>query len=441
MIESVINIFRVPELKKRVLFTLMVLGVYCLCSMVPMPGADQSRLAAFADEGSALGQFFGIASMLSGGMFSQCTIIALGIMPYISASIIFQLLSSTVPALERLAKEGESGRRKINEYTRYATVPLCLVQAGMYIRLMMGQGILPGRASAWAMGLVTLTAGTIFLMWLGEQVDEFGIGNGASILITAGIVRRAPQAVYWLIGEFDPRLTAGGGQVGIGKMALLIAGFVAVVLGVVLITQGQRRIPIQQAKHMRGRRVYGGQRHYLPLKVNQAGVMPVIFASALLIFPAQIFRWLQGNFAGSGPLAFLNGMFRMGSFFYTVLFVALIYFFAFFWTAIQFNPKEMSSNLRDYGSFIPGLRPGRRTADYLERVMVRITLAGATFLSLIAVLPTIVSQSFKIPWVVASFFGGTGLLIVVSVLLDVVQKVESHLLMRHYEGFMRSRHR
>ena len=351
------------------------------------------------------------------------------------------MLSSTVPSLERLAKEGETGRRKINEYTRYATVPLCLVQAAMYIRLMVGRGILPGTASAWTMGMVTLTTGTIFLMWLGEQVDEFGIGNGASILITAGIMRRAPQAVYWLLAEFDPRLTAPTGKVGVVKMVFLAVGFVVVVLGVVLITMAQRRIPIQQAKHMRGRRVYGGQRHYLPLRVNQAGVMPVIFASALLMFPMQIFRWLAGSFTDVGPLQVLNRMFQMGSFFYTLLYVALIYFFAFFWTAIQFNPREMSNNLRDYGSFIPGLRPGRRTADYLERVMVRITLAGATFLSVIAVLPTVMMQSLDIPWAVASFFGGTGLLIVVSVMLDVVQKIESHLLMRHYEGFMRSRHR
>jgi len=440
VIDTFANIFRVPELRKRVSFTLMVLAVYCLCSLVTLPGVNQARLPQLTAGGGALGNFFGMASMLSGGQFTKCTIIALGIMPYISASIIFQLLSSTIPALERLAKEGESGRRKINEYTRYATVPLCLVQATMYLKFMMnpGAGILANTAGNWVMGLVCLTGGTIFLMWLGEQVDEFGIGNGASILITAGILRRAPAAWMYLIENFDARLTSSSDGIGITKMLMLLGGFIVVVGGVILIYQGQRRIPIQQAKHMRGRRVYGGQRHYLPLRVNQAGVMPVIFASALLIFPAWFFGWLAGNFPGNGALAFLKNMFQSGSFFYTLLYVVMIFFFAFFWVAIQFNPKEMSNNLRDYGSFIPGHRPGRRTADYLERVMVRVTLAGAAFLALIAVLPQIIAQSFGIPWFVASFFGGTGLLIVVSVMLDVVQKIESHLLMRHYEGFMRS---
>jgi preprotein translocase subunit SecY len=439
VIETLINIFRVPELKKRVLFTLGVLAVYCVCSLITLPGIDQGRLQILQqDTSSGIGQFFGIASMLSAGQFSQCTIIALGIMPYISASIIFQLLSSTVPALERLAKEGESGRRKINEYTRYATVPLCLVQAAMYIRFMTGQQIMPNTTGAWVEGLIVFTTGTIFLMWLGEQIDEYGIGNGASILITAGIVDRVPAGIQFLAESFDPRLTAGGGKIGIGTLVVLAVGFVAVILGVVLIYQGQRRIPIQQAKHMRGRRVYGGQRQYLPLRVNQASVMPVIFASSLLIFPSWTFRYLGDTFSSSGPLGVFKRMFESGAFVYNLLYVAMIFFFAFFWTAIQFNPKEMANNLRDYGSFIPGMRPGRRTADYLERVMIRITLAGAAFLALIAVLPQVVMVNFHVPWVVASFFGGTGLLIVVSVLLDVVQKVESHLLMRHYEGFMRS---
>ena len=438
MIESLVNIFRVPELKKRVLFTMGVLGVYSVCSLIPLPGIDQTALGIMNRPKNPIGDLFGMASMLSAGQFSQCTIIALGIMPYISASIIFQLLSSTVPALERLAKEGETGRRKINEYTRYATIPLCIVQGAMYIRFMISQGIIRSSPGMWVEGLVVFTAGAVFLMWLGEQIDEYGIGNGASILITAGIVDRVPAAFEFIFSNFDPRLTAGGDKVGIGKLVILAAGFVLVVLGVVLIYQGQRRIPIQQAKHMRGRRVYGGQRQYLPLRVNQASVMPVIFASSLLIFPSWIFGYLDRQAGGAGVIHAIYSMFLPGAFIYTVLYVAMIFFFAFFWTAIQFNPKEMANNLRDYGSFIPGMRPGRRTADYLERVMIRITLAGAAFLSVIAVLPQVVMQQFNTPWVVASFFGGTGLLIVVSVLLDVVQKVESHLLMRHYEGFMRS---
>jgi preprotein translocase subunit SecY len=297
-----------------------------------------------------------------------------------------------------------------------------------------------GTLMVWAMGLLGLTTGTVFLMWLGEQIDEYGIGNGISLIIMAGILTRMPAAVIQVIKSSD--LSIGGGAVGQGmgpaKILFLIIAFVFVVAGAILITQGQRRIPIQQAKQTRGRRVYGGQRQYLPLRVNHGGVMPIIFASSLLIFPSIIFDYLASLSWGRSVWAFLQDAFRRGNYIYEVLYILMIYFFAYFWTTVQFQPKEMANNLRDYGSFIPGLRPGRRTAEYLETVMTRITYVGAGFLAIIAVIPDVVASALKIPFTISAFLGGTGLLIVVSVTLDLVQRIEANLIMRNYGGFLGS---
>ena len=393
---------------------------------------------------------FDQVAMFSASSLKQATIFGLGIMPYISASIIFQLLGSVYPPLEKLQKEGESGRKKINEYTRYATVVLCLGQSWMYMKYLIGSnlvyeqflvgGTLP---ISWVFaGVLTMTAGTVFLMWLGEQIDEYGIGNGISLLIMAGILARMPFAIYddlvKPIRQNGLELGGGGrGSVGVETILLLILLFVAVVFGVVLITQGQRRIPTQSAKHVRGRRVYGGTRQYLPLRVNQAGVMPIIFASSLLLFPQMIFQWLANMYPGWLPIS--QAFQRGDSWTYNMLYILLIYFFCYFWTAISFNPKDMSDNLKDYGTFIPGYRPGRRTADYLEKVMVRITYVGAGFLAVVAIAPTLVATFAGVHTGyagVASFYGGTSLLIAVSVAFDVVQKIDSHLVMRNYKGLL-----
>ncbi|MGH7214478.1 MAG: preprotein translocase subunit SecY, partial [Tepidisphaeraceae bacterium] len=382
-------------------------------------------------------------SLFSGGNLSQSTIFGLGIMPYISASIIFQLLATVVPALEKLQKEGETGRKKIQEWTRYATVPLCIIQAVFWISYMHStEPKLVDRdwangAAFWLTGITALTAGSIFLMWLGEQIDEYGLGNGVSLIILAGIVARMPQAILMLIDQTNFSANPDAAKpIGLGQVIFLIFSFVFIVATSILITQAQRRIPIQQAKHTRGRRVYGGQRQYLPLRVNHGGVMPIIFAQSLMLFPGVLLGWLAGIFPGSNFLGFLNGEFAGGGYLYIITELAMIYFFAYFWTTVQFQPKEMANQLRDYGSFIPGLRPGKRTADYLEKVMMRITYVGAAFLCLVAVVPTAVNTWLGIPFQITAFLGGTGLLIVVSVALDMVQRIEANLLMRNYGGFL-----
>jgi preprotein translocase subunit SecY len=363
-------------------------------------------------------------------------------MPYISASIIFQLLGSVWGPLEKLQKEGESGRKKINEYTRYATVVICLFQSWLYVRgILVSQHLIaarflenpsdPGSISfGWiVVSVMTMTAGTVFLMWLGEQIDEFGIGNGISLLIMAGILSRMPAAGKTMLSQVTLELGGGSGKKGIEVVLVLILLFIGIVAGVVFMTQGQRRIPTQSAKAVRGRKVYGGSRQYLPLRVNQAGVMPIIFASSLLLFPQMLFKY-----AGWDTLS--SVFTRYNSLVYNVLYVVLIYFFCYFWTAITFNPKDMADNLKNFGTFIPGYRPGRRTADHLERIMVRITYVGAGFLAIVAITPTIISNVMGVDPNVASFFGGTGLLIVVSVAFDLVQKIDSHLVMRNYRGLL-----
>ncbi len=436
MFRTFLNIFKIPELRNKVLFTIGMLVIYRIGFYVPVPGVNQTKMSSSTGLGD-LGEYF---AMFTGGDLSQSTIFGLGIMPYISASIIFQLLVTVVPALEKLKNEGEVGRKKIQEYTRYATVGLCLIQGVIWMRYLHTNQFIyaPFRGSLtyWMMGLLALTCGTIFLMWIGEQVDKYGIGNGVSLIIMAGIVARMPSAVIWVWNNADFRVAGGGSDaMGPSKILFVIVAFIGVVAGSILITQGQRRIPIQQAKQTRGRRVYGGQRQYLPLRVNHGGVMPIIFASSLLIFPSMLFRQLAGVFRG-GPWAFLANSFGTGAYLYVVTYIAMVFFFAYFWTTVQFQPKEMANNLRDYGSFIPGLRPGKRTADYLERVMGRITYVGAAFLALIAIIPTVIAVWLKIPFIVSAFLGGTGLLIVVSVALDVVQRIEANLIMRNYKGFL-----
>jgi preprotein translocase subunit SecY len=446
MWEKLRVVFTIPELRKKIFFTLGLLAVYRVGWQIPLPVVDQLKIAQFFGESNqGLGQIFQQVAVFSAASMNQITIFGLGIMPYISASIIFQLLGSVWGPLERLQKEGESGRKKINEYTRYATVVLCLGQSWAYLGYMVSRGLVKSEflngdsmALGWQLVTVmTMTAGTIFLMWLGEQIDEFGIGNGISLIIMAGILANMPGAIYQLGEISTPELGTGSGKLGLEVLLLLVVLFFAVVAGVVFITLGQRRIPTQSAKHVRGRRVYGGMRQYLPLRVNQAGVMPIIFASSLLMFPSLLFSSLSNIFRDTPIWAELADAFTRGtSFIYNVLYVVLIYFFCYFWTAITFNPKDMAENLKSFGTFIPGYRPGKRTADYLEKVMVRITYVGAGFLALVAITPTIITGIFSVPFGVAQFFGGTGLLIAVSVAFDLVQKIDSHLVMRNYPGLL-----
>ena len=443
MWEKLRVVFAIPELRRKILLTLLLLAIYRVGWQIPLPIIDQQQMTAFHQDKTGIKPLLDKVALFSASQLSNATIFGLGIMPYISASIIFQLLASVWPPLERLQKEGESGRKKINEYTRYATLFLCLGQSWFYVsQLLVGQHLVQQQflnASghllfSWhVMAVLIMTCGTIFLMWLGEQIDEFGIGNGISLLIMAGILANMPGAGAQLLKQTNFALGGGPGKLGVEHLLVLIVLFVAVVFGVVFITLGQRRIPTQSAKHVRGRRVYGGTRQYLPLKVNQAGVMPIIFASSLLLFPGMLFSQL-GNF---GPFfRLMNDIFSSHGFIYTILYVSLIYFFCYFWTAISFNPKDMSENLKNFGTFIPGYRPGKRTADYLEKVMVRITYVGAAFLALVAIIPTLVSTSMNVDPTVAGFYGGTGLLIAVSVAFDLVQKIDSHLVMRNYRGLL-----
>ncbi len=460
--EQLFVIFKIPELRKKIIITLLFIAVYRIGYYVPLPMIDQTKMAEKMSQAQtgALGQVLGFVSLFSGGNLSQACIFSMGIMPYISASIIIQLLSSGVmPSLERLRKEGESGRKKLNELTRYLTVPICMIQAIMIVQSVMrrdtsgeaGMGLgvagYDENFNLWWFGgaaVITMTAGTVFLMWLGEQIDEYGIGNGISLIIMAGIVARLPDATNMLLmdsttGKLKSTIfTLGGatGEISFEKLLVLGCLFLAVVVGVIAMTKAQRRIPTQSAKHVRGRRVYGGTRQFLPMKVNAAGVMPVIFASTLLILPYFLFSIID-NMSG-GQVSWAHSLAQLfqnhRSWFYNIMYVAMIYVFTYFWVAITFNPKEIADNLKDHGSFIPGYRPGKKTADHLERVLMRITFVGAAFLAIIAIIPNVISSELEIPPQVASFYGGTGLLIVISVALDLVQKINSHLVMRNYPG-------
>ncbi len=449
MIGSVINVFRIPELRTKILFTVAILVVFRLGAYVPIPGTSAEYLGqiagadAFGDGGEGSGGglqgYLSFIARITGGSYEPF-LFSLGIMPYISASIILQLLTQAIPSLEKLAKEGEAGRRKITEYTRYLTVALCLVQATIIAKTGAFPGGWRGDVSPvlyYFVCATAMTAGTVFLMWLGELVDEFGIGNGISLIIMAGIVDRLPAVALYLGQNATLEFMSfrGTAKVGIETVFVMVLMFIGVIIGVVAMTQAQRRIPIQQAKHTRGRRVYGGQRQYLPLRINQAGVIPVIFASSLLMLPMYLFQWIARTWQNDVTME-LASAFGYGQIPYLLVYVGLIYLFCYFWTSIQFRPSEMADNLRNYGSFIPGRRPGPSTATYLERVMNRITFVGAGFLAIVAILPLVISQVTNVPMLLTGFMGGTGLLIIVSVALDLVQRIESHLIMRHYEGFL-----
>lgn len=440
MFDSLSNIFKIPDLKKKVLVTLGLIAVYRVGAFVPTPGIDGAKLAIFFENMSRAqgGTLFGIMNMFSGGAMKRLTIFALGIMPYISASIILQLLTTVIPALERLARQGDEGRKKITQYTRYGTVVLALVQS-FFIALWLEnparfQGMQIVQFPGWGfriLTMITLTTGTAFIMWLGEQIQEKGIGNGISLIITAGILSRMPTAVFQLIALASPGAT-GQAQIDPFKLVFLAVMFVAVIVAVVIITQGQRKIPIQYAKRVVGRKIYGGQSTYIPLRVNQSGVIPIIFAQSIILFPATI-----AGFVPNRALQSVAASLQMGRPAYYVVYSLLILFFCYFYAAITFNPIDMANNMKKFGGFIPGIRPGKPTAEYLDFVMTRITLPGAVFLTIIAVLPSVINSQLGIPFLVSSFFGGTGLLIIVGVMLDTMRQIESHMLMRHYEGFMK----
>ncbi len=439
MLRALGNIFKVPELKRKVLYTLFIIAVYRLGAHVPTPGVDGNALNQFFQRiaGTAGGNLFGIMSLFSGRALQKATVFALGIMPYISSSIILQLLTVVVPQLEKMAKEGgEEGRRQLIQYTRYGTLILALIQT-FFISLWLenpnafqGTVIVPNPGWSFRlMTILTLTTGTVFIMWLGEQIDEHGIGNGMSILITTGIIDNIPTAFI------QTSSLVRFGQLAYWKLGLMLVLFIFTVVGVILIIQGQRKIPVQYAKQIRGHRVYGGQSTYLPLKVNQAGVIPIIFAQSVILFPATI----AGFFHSKGPVHSIATWLSPGSVLYTSIEAFLIIFFTFFYTAITFNPIDVANNLQKYGGFVPGIRPGKNTAEHLDFLMTRIAFSGAVFLALIAVFPSIINSPkvLNIPFLVASFFGGTGLLIIVGVVLDTMKQIESQLLMRHYEGFIK----
>jgi preprotein translocase subunit SecY len=433
VLQNLQNVTKVPELKRRLLVTFGLLAAYRLGAHVPTPGVDAAALAKFFDQ--MQNTLLGLVDLFSGGNLRSLTIFALGIMPYISASIILQLLTVVMPALERLAKEGEAGRKKITQYTRYGTIGLSAFQS-MFIAIGLESMNDPNGAAlvphpGWGFRLLTmltLTAGTSLIMWIGEQISEKGIGNGISLIIFAGIVVRMPSALegtYQLLrtGEMKPIVI-------IGILVLMLA----VTAAVIIMQEGQRKIPVQYAKRVVGRRVYGGQSTHIPLRINTAGVIPVIFASSLILFPATLARfvptwWMQAVSESLSP-----GPLPRHSLYY-LLYMGFIIFFTYFYTAIVFNPNDLADNMKKYGGFIPGVRPGRKTAEFIDRTLTRITLPGAVFLALISVLPDFLIRSFNVPF----YFGGTSLLIVVGVALDTVRQMESHLLMRHYEGFLKTR--
>ncbi|MBI5504667.1 MAG: preprotein translocase subunit SecY [Deltaproteobacteria bacterium] len=427
MVAGFQNLPRVPELRRRIGFTLVMLAVYRLGVAVPTPGIDGDALSEYFRQAS--GTVFGMVNLFSGGALERFSIFALGIMPYISASIILQLMTMVVPYLERLSKEGEQGRRRITQYTRYGTVALALIQ-GFFISLGLEQIQAPGGGSivydgGWSfrlMTMITLSSGTVFIMWLGEQITERGIGNGISLIIFSGIVSSIPSAVTTVV-EFVRQ-----GELGVLVLALLSVVMVATVGAIIFVERGQRRIPVQYAKRVVGRRLMSAQATHLPLKINMAGVIPPIFASSLLIFPSTIAQFIQVP-----AFQQVAGMLAPGGLVYNLVYIAAIIFFAYFYTAVTFDPNNVAENLQKAGGFVPGIRPGKRTADYLDHILTRLTLGGAVYVAAICVLPTILIAQFNVPF----FFGGTALLIVVGVAIDTVAQMQAHLIQRSYEGFLK----
>ncbi len=427
MLNALQNIFRIPDLKKRVIYTLAMLAVFRIGCNIPTPGIDSQALLHFfaQSKGTLLGMF----DMFSGGALQKLTVFALGIMPYISSSIIFQLLTVVIPAIEKLSKEGEAGRKKITQYTRYGTIVLSVVQA---LGISFGLESMTGPAGelvvphpGWGfrvMTVITLTAGTAFIMWMGEQMSEKGVGNGISLIIFAGIVDRIPSAILNSL-----RLIKAG-QISPFILLLVLVLMFAVIAGIVFVERGQRRLPIHYAKRVVGLKTYGAQTSHLPLKVNMAGVIPPIFASSIIMFPATI-----ANFVDVPRVKQIAQSFQPGNWAYELFYVAFIVFFCYFYTAVTFNPVDVAENIKKHGGYVPGIRPGKETSDYLDKVLTKLTFAGAIYISVVCVLPTLLIGKLHLPF----YFGGTALLIAVGVGMDTVAQIESHLITRNYEGFMK----
>lgn len=427
MIEKIQTVFKIPELRRRILFTLAILIVYRIGGHIPTPGIDAHVLTEFFRQ--ARGSLFGLFDMFVGGAFSKATVFSLGIMPYISASIIMQLMGAVVPYFQKLQKEGEEGRRKITQYTRYGTVLISAIQAmatSVFLESLnvSGMYVVPNPGVAFKLiTMITFTSGTIFIMWLGEQITDKGIGNGISLIIMIGIIARFPS------GTVDEITRLFRGERYLMQELALLAVMVGVIAAIVLVTRAQRRIPVQYAKRVVGRKMYGGQSTHIPLSVNTAGIIPIIFAQSIMFAPSTLAQF----FPGSEMMQNFSVSFRPGGLVYSLVYGLLIIFFAYFYTAIVFNPVDLADNMRKYGGFIPGIRPGKKTSEYIDRVLTRITLPGATFFALIAILPYFMMQTMDVQF----YFGGTGLLIVVGVALDTLQQIESHLIQRHYDGFMK----
>ncbi|MBL3593150.1 MAG: preprotein translocase subunit SecY [Synergistaceae bacterium] len=421
MIDSFRDAFRLPDLKRRILFTLAMLFVYRLGAHIPTPGIDTAAMGRLFEQGGVLG----FLDLFAGGALSRFSIFALGVAPYINSSIVMQLLVVVFPALEKMQKEGEEGRKKIVQYTRMGTILFAVVQALGLTFWLRNLGIFGGGFLAGLVVVVTITAGSVAVMWLGEEITDHGIGNGISLLIFAGIVARVPEAIIrtWTMLRL--------GEMNAITLLLALILMIVVVAGAILLQEGQRRLPVQYAKRVVGNRVYGGQSTFIPLKVNQSGVIPIIFASSILMFPTMVLRFFKGDWATR-----LINMLGPDSILYMVLYVVLIVFFAYFYTAVVFNPVDVATNMKKHGGFILGIRPGRPTSDYIEKVMARITLGGSIFLAVIALIPTVMT---RVMGITSFYFGGTAVLIVVGVALDTVHQIEAQLLMRHYDGILKRR--
>ena len=432
MFKTLANVFRIPDLRKKILITLLILTLYRLGSFIPIPGVSGTELKSFFARQT--GSIFDLLNLFVGGNFERASIFALGIMPYITASIVIQLLGSIVPYFEKLRKEGADGQKKLNQITRYCTVALAAFNAiTVTVGLVNMHGatgpVVPQPNFLFHLtGVITLVTGTMIVMWLGEQITEYGIGNGISLIIFAGIIARYPEG---FINLFRTRFNSVSGVI---TSLLAIAVMIVATAAIIFVTEAVRKIPVQYAKRIVGRKVYGGQSTYIPLRVNTAGVIPIIFAQSILMFPATLITLFQGGEAEVGSFWYnMRIWFSPGHWVYTIIYVALIIFFAYFYTAIVLNPTEMAENMIKYGGHIPGKKPGKKTAEYISSVLTRITLPGAVFFALIALLPEIMTNVFKLPF----YFGGTGLIIVVGVALDTLKQIESHLIMRHYDGFMK----
>jgi preprotein translocase subunit SecY len=436
MLGKIANIFKIPDLRARVMFTLGLLVVLQLGKHIPVPGIDAVALYAQKGTGDS-NTLFGLVDLFTGGAFSNYSIFALGVMPYITASIIMQLLTAVVPYFEELSKQGDEGRKKMTQYSRYMTVGITMLQGGMYGFYTLNSSTNVVTVQSWLFiinSMVLMTTGTMFIMWMGEQITERGIGNGISLIIFVGIVSRLPQVIGSIIIALGPE-----GNLNILQLLFLLAIFVLMVMAIVMLNEGQRRIAIKHGRRMVGSRMYEGRVHYLPIKINTAGVIPIIFASSILFFPTVILSFFEDK---SGNTNMLQEMLYTviswlspGAFLYYVLYTALIVFFCYFYTAIMFNPKDVAENLRKHGVAIPGYSSGKRTEDYIQRILERVTLPGSVFLALVAIIPDIIIQSMNLQYMgLGGFLGGTSLIIVVGVALDTVKQIENHLRMRNYEG-------